>query len=324
MRRAAQASVALATSEPSNPTITWPAITASGRPRPALKLARRARRALRMLIRRAHEQDGTVPCDACHPQPLRSRLLGERFVAVERGGAFRNGVRITVAQREVGDPLVALSDFAFGRKHRDTNELRFAVIEELVRRSMRLRLHGSVALDLAWLAAGRISATVALSNLPWDVSAGVLLVREAGGLVFDADGAPHAAESSSTLAAMPALRETLVSVITAVADDHVAPAALLLAALLQHLEGLADARCRSRGGCCGGRGLSWHTQDWTMRDERSAGGPRGCAPAGACAARPVVVNRERGPARPACGARWAERRAQPAGRDSGAAACGRR
>ena len=92
-------------------------------------------------------------------------LLGERFVGVEGGGAYRNGVRIHVAEREVGDPLVALSDFAFGRKHRDTNELRFAVIEELVRRSMRLRIHGSVALDLAWLAAGRMSATVALSNL---------------------------------------------------------------------------------------------------------------------------------------------------------------
>ena len=48
-----------------------------------------------------------------------------------------------------------------------------------------------VALDLAWLAAGRMSATVALSNLPWDVSAGVLLVREAGGLVLDAEGARH-------------------------------------------------------------------------------------------------------------------------------------
>ncbi len=106
-------------------------------------------------------------------------LIGERYMAVEGAGAFRNGARIHVAEREVGDTLIALSDFAFGRKHRDTNELRFAVIEELVRRSMRLRIHGSVALDLAWLAAGRMSGTVALSNLPWDVSAGVLRARTA-------------------------------------------------------------------------------------------------------------------------------------------------
>jgi myo-inositol-1(or 4)-monophosphatase len=154
-------------------------------------------------------------------------LLGERFVAVEGGGAYRNGIRIHVAEREVGDPLVALSDFAFGRKHRDTNELRFAVIEELVRQSMRLRIHGSVALDLAWLAAGRMSATVALSNLPWDVSAGVLLVREAGGLVFDAEGASHHPDSSSTLASTPALKAQLLSVLAAarerVSDPRPAP-----------------------------------------------------------------------------------------------------
>lgn len=145
-------------------------------------------------------------------------LIGERYVAVEGAGAFCNGARISVAAREVGDALIALSDFAFGRKHRETNELRFAVIEELVRRSMRLRIHGSVALDLAWLAAGRMSGTVALSNLPWDVSAGVLLVREAGGVVFDDMGETHHSGSTSTLAAVPALTDTLVSVIAAARD----------------------------------------------------------------------------------------------------------
>jgi myo-inositol-1(or 4)-monophosphatase len=140
-------------------------------------------------------------------------LLGERFVAVKGAGASLNGARIQVGGREPSDRLVALSDFAFGRKHRESNRLRFAVIEELVRRAMRLRIHGSVALDLAWLAAGRLSATVALSNLPWDVSAGVLLVREAGGVVFDDSGAPYGPRSSTTIAAIPAMRDPLVSVI---------------------------------------------------------------------------------------------------------------
>jgi fructose-1,6-bisphosphatase/inositol monophosphatase family enzyme len=47
------------------------------------------------------------------------------------------------------------------------------------------------------------------------VSAGVLLVREAGGEVFGEDGAPYGPESSSTLASVPALRDTLVSVVDA-------------------------------------------------------------------------------------------------------------
>jgi myo-inositol-1(or 4)-monophosphatase len=140
-------------------------------------------------------------------------LLGERYVAVEGGGAFRNGSRIQVSRREVGDRLVGLSDFAFGRKHRDTNLFRFAVIEELVRATMKLRIHGSVALDLAWLAAGRLSGAIALSNRPWDVSAGILLVREAGGDVFDESGAAHGPDSSSTLACVPRLRETLLSAV---------------------------------------------------------------------------------------------------------------
>jgi myo-inositol-1(or 4)-monophosphatase len=146
---------------------------------------------------------------------IEAPLLGERFVAVEGEGAFRNGRPMSVAAQEVGDPLVALSDFAFGRKHRASNRLRFAVIEELARRSMRLRIHGSVALDLAWLAAGHMSATIALSNLPWDVCAGVLLVREAGGAVFDADGSPWGPGSGSTLAAIPAMRDQLVEVLGA-------------------------------------------------------------------------------------------------------------
>ncbi len=145
-------------------------------------------------------------------------FLGERFVAVSGGGAFRNGVPIRVAPREVGDPLVALSDFAFGRKHRPSNRLRLAMIEELVARSMRLRIHGSVALDLAWLAAGRMSATIALSNRPWDVGAGVVIVREAGGEVFDGSGGPHRLSAGATLATGPIRRETLVSVLAAARD----------------------------------------------------------------------------------------------------------
>lgn len=142
-------------------------------------------------------------------------LLGERYLAIDGGGAFRNGTRVQVAPKEIGDPLVALSDFAFGHKHKATNQLRFAVIEELVARSMRLRIHGSVALDLAWLACGRISATIALSNLPWDVSAGILLAREAGADVIDESGTSHDIHSSTTLATVPAMHDGVLEALAA-------------------------------------------------------------------------------------------------------------
>ncbi len=70
-------------------------------------------------------------------------------------------------------------------------------------------MHGSAALDLAWLAAGRLHATAMLSNLPWDVTAGLLLVREAGGMVYDFDGSEHDAESRYTIASDPLLVEPI-------------------------------------------------------------------------------------------------------------------
>ena len=52
-----------------------------------------------------------------------------------------------------------------------------------------------------------------LSNLPWDVSAGLLLVREAGGFVYDYDGLPHDAESRYILASAPSLVEPVRGIV---------------------------------------------------------------------------------------------------------------
>ena len=72
---------------------------------------------------------------------------------------------------------------------------------------------GSAALDLAWLAAGRLNATLMLSNLPWDVTAGLLLVREAGGCVYDHDGSPHNAKSRNTIASVPSLVDPITRIV---------------------------------------------------------------------------------------------------------------
>jgi myo-inositol-1(or 4)-monophosphatase len=79
--------------------------------------------------------------------------------------------------------------------------------------ALRIRVHGSAALDLAWLAAGRLNATVMLSNLPWDVMAGTLLVREAGGCAYDADGSQHSPRSRFTLASSPRLAAPLCELV---------------------------------------------------------------------------------------------------------------
>ena len=83
----------------------------------------------------------------------------------------------------------------------------------LALRSLRIRVHGSASLDLAWLSAGRLNASLMLSNLPWDVSAGVLLVQEAGGEVYDLDGSPYSPGSTFTIASEPGLKEPLLAVV---------------------------------------------------------------------------------------------------------------
>ncbi len=74
-------------------------------------------------------------------------------------------------------------------------------------------MHGCACLDPAWLAAGRLNATFMLSNRPWDVSAGVLLVREAGGLVYDYDGADYTSRSRFTIASAPALEGSVTGLV---------------------------------------------------------------------------------------------------------------
>ena len=105
----------------------------------------------------------------------------------ERGkGAFMNDRRLRVAaRRELADAVIAC-----GLPHRGRGDLtqfrrEFAAVQSRV---AGLRRFGSAALDLAWVAAGRLDAFWERDLSPWDMAAGLLLVREAGGYVTDLDG----------------------------------------------------------------------------------------------------------------------------------------
>ena len=74
---------------------------------------------------------------------------------------------------------------------------------------------GSAAVDLAWLAEGKVDASVTLSNRSWDVAAGVVLAREAGAAVLDHDGSAHTTDSAATIAASPGIRNELLAVLSA-------------------------------------------------------------------------------------------------------------
>jgi myo-inositol-1(or 4)-monophosphatase len=110
----------------------------------------------------------------------------ELFVAERGKGAFLNDRRIRVAARkQLADAVVACGLPHFGR-----GDLALAQREIFAAQQHfgGLRRFGAATLDLAWVAAGRFDAFWESNLSPWDMAAGMLLVREAGGFVSDLDG----------------------------------------------------------------------------------------------------------------------------------------
>ncbi|GAB3562713.1 inositol monophosphatase family protein [Amycolatopsis endophytica] len=141
-------------------------------------------------------------------------FLDAVYTAVEGYGAYSGETRIGVSGvRDLGRAMVSVGDFAVGEGAGSKNRLRLSLLAALGSRAERVRMIGSAAADLAWVADGRLDATVNLSNLPWDTMAGVLLVREAGGLVLDTDGSDHTVESANTVALSPGLRDVLLGML---------------------------------------------------------------------------------------------------------------
>lgn len=112
-------------------------------------------------------------------------ILRECYSAIAGGGAFLNDrpIRVT-GVTELSQALVATSFSA--KVPRDSPEI--STFAEILVRSQSTRRMGSAALNLSYLAAGRFDAYFALNTKIWDVAAGVLLVREAGGVITDISG----------------------------------------------------------------------------------------------------------------------------------------
>ena len=115
-------------------------------------------------------------------------VRGELFTAVKGGGAFLNGVPVEVTQKtELVDALVA-TGFAY---HKDTIRENIEVFARVHERVRSVRRPGAAALDLAYVACGRLDGFWELGLKPWDAAAGILLIQEAGGTLTGAAGEPY-------------------------------------------------------------------------------------------------------------------------------------
>ncbi|MEV7012189.1 inositol monophosphatase family protein [Streptosporangium sp. NPDC051022] len=147
-------------------------------------------------------------------------FLGSRYSAAESHGAHLNGRPIHPSQTgDLSAAIVAIGDYAVGNDATAKNRLRLALTHQLAARVQRVRMLGSAAVDLAWVAEGKIDANIMLSNKPWDTAAGVLIAREAGATVVDLDGTPHTMNARATIAASPKILADLVELIAEADKD---------------------------------------------------------------------------------------------------------
>jgi len=123
----------------------------------------------------------------------------ELFTATRGAGAFLNDRRIRVTGLDRLDDSLIGTGFPFRDFSQFDEYLR--MFGEITRRVAGVRRPGSAALDLAWVAAGRLDGFWEMGLSPWDMAAGALLVREAGGLVGDFTGADGFLDSGRIVAA---------------------------------------------------------------------------------------------------------------------------
>jgi fructose-1,6-bisphosphatase/inositol monophosphatase family enzyme len=124
----------------------------------------------------------------------------EEFFALSGGGAFLNERPIRASTKE----SVMASVLAIDMGYDDARAGRaLSLVRELWPGMQSLRVIGSAALGLAYAACGRFDLFVHHMLYPWDIAAGILLVREAGGAITDRDGGPIGLRSEGVIAGAP-------------------------------------------------------------------------------------------------------------------------
>jgi myo-inositol-1(or 4)-monophosphatase len=132
------------------------------------------------------------------------------FTATAGGGARRAGQPIRVSA--ISDPARALLGTGFPFKSGNPYTARYLeMLPKVMLETAGLRRPGAAALDLADVACGRFEAFWEMMLAPWDIAAGLLLVREAGGVVTTLEGEPCPVAHTSVVAGNPAMHEWLLA-----------------------------------------------------------------------------------------------------------------
>ena len=152
------------------------------------------------------EVDGAMAAGAVY-DPVRD----EMFAAAAGGGATLNGSPIHVSA--IADVEAALLVTGFPYDVREHPERHLPLFQEFLLRAQGVRRDGSAALNLCYVAMGRFDGMWEGNLSPWDVAAGSLIVREAGGVVTGYEGEPFRLDGRRIVTANPALHTKLLAVV---------------------------------------------------------------------------------------------------------------
>jgi len=136
--------------------------------------------------------------------PLRQEL----FTASRGEGAHLDGRRIRVSGQKQLERALVGTGFPY-RQADEEIEPYLKMLAKVVRSTSGVRRPGAAALDLVYVAAGRLDAFWETGLAPWDLAAGVLIIREAGGMVSGLDGSENFLETGHILTGTPRIYREL-------------------------------------------------------------------------------------------------------------------
>jgi myo-inositol-1(or 4)-monophosphatase len=164
--------------------------------------------AVSIACRRGEELLAAVVLDPCSDN---------LFTATAGGGAFWNGRRMSVSDRPGLDGAFLATGYPF--RARAALDVYLELFRAVFSHSRAIRRCGAAAVDLAYVAAGVYDGFFELRLSPWDIAAGELLIREAGGRVSDLEGGGRHMRSGNILAGAPGVQREMVDVARAIADE---------------------------------------------------------------------------------------------------------
>ncbi|MCX6136341.1 MAG: inositol monophosphatase family protein [Ignavibacteriales bacterium] len=138
-------------------------------------------------------------------------IADELFSAEEGSGSFLNGTRLHVSETDTLINSLLVTGFPYNVRENPFNVVQH--FQQFLMEAQGVRRLGSAALDLCYVAAGRLDGYWEVTLQPWDKAAGIVIVQEAGGTVTDFHGKPTNFQNPNTLASNGKIHSLMLAVI---------------------------------------------------------------------------------------------------------------